>query len=559
MSEVIKEPVQITTEYDGEVYELVAKQYKNGANHMYGIDDRGRMVHVSHLEVLEAYGYGKEDLTARKKETAAYKKATALATADEVKAPAIAKTHLVPGGGKKLAGIESDDILPEAQKGRMGKIAARIGSVARRGAEGAKNGWEKLTLKGRLALGATALVGMGLFAGMLPDNPDAGGPRIDTMEAAAPGVTPATELANSTKPEAKSKGAAAAEAEQEKLTAALNAAVEAKLSAIGLEQGQYREITDENAALPGAIEANHFSMNHGPEAWNGRERTIKGSKQMGQDLLSGKNGFDATSAKVSQDALRHFNVPQNVIDQLAGGKYNEMAIKAFVTDSPVYKNMTFNRNGVLAIEELRTGVGNEDVFFVISYKNGDKVEAVATRGDCGGVGPQPFEAIVVKKAPAPQRQVTPTPQSPVTTAPPTVETTTPPTTKVTTPPTTKVTTPPTTKVTTPPTTKVTTPPTTSVPKHDDGELPGSGVPADQDKGTPDKAGKGPAGQQPNPDGYVPGEDKPATPPRKETPVVDKPKDNGDAEPNPSQPQAPSAPATPGPVAPNPGTQPTKPE
>ncbi len=56
------------------------------------------------------------------------------------------------------------------------------------------------------------------------------------------------------------------------------------------------------------------------------------------------------------------------------------------------------------------------------------------------------------------------------------------------------------------------------PKKDDGRLPGNkNVPADQDKGTPDKAGKGPAGQTPDQSGYVPGESKPATPAQEPTP------------------------------------------
>ncbi len=50
-------------------------------------------------------------------------------------------------------------------------------------------------------------------------------------------------------------------------------------------------------------------------------------------------------------------------------------------------------------------------------------------------------------------------------------------------------------------------------KHDDGRLPGNpNVPADQDHGTPDKPGVGPAGQTPNPDGYLPQEPKPTAAP-----------------------------------------------
>lgn len=69
------------------------------------------------------------------------------------------------------------------------------------------------------------------------------------------------------------------------------------------------------------------------------------------------------------------------------------------------------------------------------------------------------------------------------------------------------------------TTTTTTPKTTTTtvpPKEDDGKLPGNpDVPADQDPGTPDVPGDGPAEQQPNPDGYLPGETPvtvPETPP-----------------------------------------------
>ena len=64
------------------------------------------------------------------------------------------------------------------------------------------------------------------------------------------------------------------------------------------------------------------------------------------------------------------------------------------------------------------------------------------------------------------------------------------------------------------------PPKKKVPsKHDDGKLPGNpNVPADQDKGTPDNAGRGPAGQTPNDEGYVDGENKPNKPTPKPTPA-----------------------------------------
>jgi hypothetical protein len=65
------------------------------------------------------------------------------------------------------------------------------------------------------------------------------------------------------------------------------------------------------------------------------------------------------------------------------------------------------------------------------------------------------------------------------------------------------------------TTQPETPPEESVPetvppKVDDGELPETGVPADQDPGTPDVPGQGPAGQEPNDEGYIPSETPPSS-------------------------------------------------
>lgn len=63
-----------------------------------------------------------------------------------------------------------------------------------------------------------------------------------------------------------------------------------------------------------------------------------------------------------------------------------------------------------------------------------------------------------------------------------------------------------------PTSTTSRPKVTIPPKYDDGKLPGNpGVPADQDKGTPDKPGVGPAGQKPDDKGYIPTETRPTAP------------------------------------------------
>lgn len=64
----------------------------------------------------------------------------------------------------------------------------------------------------------------------------------------------------------------------------------------------------------------------------------------------------------------------------------------------------------------------------------------------------------------------------------------------------------------PPTTPETTAPHNPTPKYDNGKLPGNpNVPADQDHGTPDVAGQGPAGQTPNDQVYLPTETTPPAP------------------------------------------------
>ncbi len=171
----------------------------------------------------------------------------------------------------------------------------------------------------------------------------------------------------------------------------------------------------------------------------------------------------------------------------------------------------------------------------------------------------------VVPAPAPTTTSTTIPVIEITTtttAPANTTTTTAPTTTTSSTSTTTSSTS-TTSSTIPVVTTITTP-TTEVPaKNDDGNLPPqTGIPADQDKGTPDNAGDGPAVQPVDGNGYIVGghEDKPATPAKDETPAGPPKKDgeNG-TEKNPAQTEAPSAPATPGGSAPNNGGRPTTPD
>jgi len=93
------------------------------------------------------------------------------------------------------------------------------------------------------------------------------------------------------------------------------------------------------------------------------------------------------------------------------------------------------------------------------------------------------------------------------------------------------------------TTRPTTSTSTSIPsKHDDGEKPGDGTDASQDPGTHDVPGTGPAGQDHDDHGYVPGEHVPSTQPPSTTTekptVPTSPATTGPA-PTPTQPPAPA--------------------
>jgi len=93
-------------------------------------------------------------------------------------------------------------------------------------------------------------------------------------------------------------------------------------------------------------------------------------------------------------------------------------------------------------------------------------------------------------------------------------------------------------------------------KYDDAILPGdNNVPADQDPGTPDNPGAGPAGQEPGDDGYLPQETNPpvsTTTESSTTTTHPTPATTG------TQPTAPPAPPTTGAVPPNTGTTPPTP-
>lgn len=328
-----------------------------------------------------------------------------------------------------------------------------------------------------------------------------------------------------------------------------------------LRPDQVTEITNFDAVLPGEREAGIRSLNRG-RGWDKYEDTVNGAKQMGADLLSGTGHYSAVDSQIAREALASKGMTEEAINKLAANDFADLGIKAYTinTSTANYHNIAYhNVLDKLAFDSNRA-VGANDAFMIISFKDASgAVKAVKVRIDCSGTS-QVFDTITVPEtpapAPAPEKIVQEEKKEEKKEEEITTRTTLPPTTVTTAPPPR-----PTTTTTAPPPPRPTTTTTLVVPpKNDDGDLPGNpNVPADQDKGTPDKAGEGPAGQVPDADGYLPGEDKPATPDRKPAPVAPiKPRDPEPVAPNPPQPVAPAKPAEPTPVAPKPDEQPTEP-
>ncbi len=156
MSEVINEAI------NAQVSEFVALQpklYKNGALHMYGVDEDNKMRHISHLSVLENYGYDKNDLVARKKETKAYE---AGALIEEDAMPTIGIRARTPVKQEAAASPESK------RRSRDDIIAAGVGATASRGffgrsADKFRGSFENLKINSRRKVAAIALAGAALF------------------------------------------------------------------------------------------------------------------------------------------------------------------------------------------------------------------------------------------------------------------------------------------------------------------------------------------------------------------------------------------------------------
>lgn len=220
----------------------------------------------------------------------------------------------------------------------------------------------------------------------------------------------------------------------------LSDAITKALPNIVLGNGTVTEITDLNATLPGPIEADQFSLDHGPQAWSGVPRTPNGNIEIGQRILNATDGFTQSDSEVARAALKHFGATDEIINELAQGNHSNIVIRFFTLngDSAVYHQMSENINGHLQIEANRVvDPLDSDVIIVMSFKDADGNTVVEVgRGDCGWV--QTFKTVTIE-----------TPAAPVVTAArPTTTTTRPPSTTTTTRPTTTTTKAPTTTTTT---------------------------------------------------------------------------------------------------------------
>ncbi|GAC1388105.1 MAG: hypothetical protein NVS1B7_7580 [Candidatus Saccharimonadales bacterium] len=375
------------------------------------------------------------------------------------------------------------------------------------------NSHEHPRRRAALTVGALALTA-GSFLGFL--NHDGS---TQFGKSASAEETTTTKPNNTTVTTLKSTTSTTSGPEVVKIDAEVQARIDAnnnKITEIGLHQGQFVEVQDEHAVFTDAIEADGYSLNHGADAWTkgGYGRNTIGAKQMGAELTAGVRNFTKADAAVAQEAMRTVgNVPQQIIDQLAANNFDNMTVKVIAVNSPTYHDMTFNNNGQLAVETLRTGVGNDDHIMLIAYKNPTtgKHESFASRVDCSGFG-QVFRSVSV-----PTPAVTPTPE--VTTPTPKKETTVPNHDTTTVPKSTSTTTPKhettttivRTTTTTIPQTTTTNSPTTTTPttittpttgpnqKHDDGtqsgpnRTPGTTQPPVTGLPTPDHGQLNPVG------------------------------------------------------------------
>lgn len=466
-------PIPQMAEIQDTLRDYVPNLYSNGAHHMYEYDMNGKLRHISRAQarqeieqtIADAYGMDVDAATTALIADYGYAprpaQPNALATVTPI-------GHARPNRPLVAAGRQPQaNAFPHPQA-TPNKVIAPVYNIPTF-KERIFGKLENLANRRKVAAFAVgALAVLGIASAVSKSDSAEASPRFKTEQSSSSTTqktTSTTEAPTTTTTEAPTTTTTAPEQQSEMGRVA---AIANRLHDLGLEQGQYTEITDEHAQLPGAIEANWFSMNHGPKAWDHYERTMTGAKQMGQDILNGRGTFSASDANVAHQSLNWGGASDEFVGKLMAGDYNDMSIRTFVVDSPVYHDMTFNNNGQLANEQLRTGVGNQDVFSIVSYFNKatGQYETINVRIDCGGIAAQVFKSMEVPAAPKPVEKPVKKPvekpvQKPVTTtttAKPPVTTTTRPIVTTTTRPRVTTTTRPhrTTTTTTPSTTSTTT-------------------------------------------------------------------------------------------------------
>lgn len=404
--------------------------YRNGAKHVYGIDKFDKKHHVSNTAVVNAYGF---------EARSTYVDDVNTDGSDNVHRPVFGYGGQTQEAGNVVADLlpslkpaENDPITPEVAPVAL-PVAAAIGEAATRGFFGRridsmKSGFENFKnnkeqwLRRNLGKAAFALFSASSLTAMV----------MGTNSTAANALTaPAVQKQA---PENIKAGLPSVHTVVHEVAPAVDAETQGRLDAltqeisnIGLQTGQYQEVAA-NEVYTDAIEADQFSMNHGPDAWtNGNYgRDLKGAQQMGAELAAGVNKFNASDAAVVRQAMAQVgHVPQEIINQIASNTWDNLSVKVISVDSPIYHNMTFNNNGQLAVEALRTSVGKQDKIILISYKNPatGKFEAFASRVDCSGVG-QVFESVSVPTPPSPVETAPPVTAAPTPTTPTTLKPTT---------------------------------------------------------------------------------------------------------------------------------------
>lgn len=426
--------------------------YSNGAKHVYGIDESGKKHHVSHMSVAESYGLqlrssympdvidGQDNpnrpvytgyattreaaIVAAEPVASVVAQANVIAKPNKAEAAVLVAAKIAPAVGSLAVGKRSwKDKIHQAVDSTKAAMH-RAGEAIRSAGDHTKSSAEIARAKTMRKVGAVAFAGFAVLG--ISRVAYGGEPAANSLGSVAAANAPiSTDLSVA---HLTAKVASAAEAPATTAVSAeqaqLNDAITNKLSEIGLKPGQY-QVVSANETLPGSIEANQYSMDHGSAAWanTNSPRNLNGAKHLSEDILNAKAGFSASDATVAKQTLERFGAPNSVITQLAAGNYTNLGFEMYTLNGTeaVYHQMSWNDNGIAAVEANRTvNPLNQDAIAILSFKGANgNVQAISFRVDCGGANIQAFGSITV---------TTPEAQTPVTvpeTTPPTKSTTTP--------------------------------------------------------------------------------------------------------------------------------------